>query len=83
MPIAVVGGSPVSVRQNLMGFSKFFESILGVWIRVDVRMKFSGKGTERFADLLFLSIARDTQYLIEVAWHGYRSVLVPSIFNQT
>jgi hypothetical protein len=72
MAIAVVGRTPIGVRQDLVGLRRLLELLLGLGIvGVHIGVQLAGEHPERFLDLLLGGLALDAEHLVWIAWHGF------------
>jgi hypothetical protein len=69
--VAVVGGAPIGVRQDLVRLGGLLELLLRLRVMaVDVRVELAGEAPERPLDLSVLGVAADAEDLIGVAPHS-------------
>ena len=59
MPVAVVGGAPLGVGEDLVGLGGLLELLLGLRVvRVDVGVQLAREPAEGLLDLLLVGVAR-------------------------
>jgi hypothetical protein len=68
VPVAVIGGTPVAVRKDLVGLRGLLELLLGVGIvAVDIGVQLAGEPAERLLDLGGAGASGHAQDLVVVA----------------
>jgi hypothetical protein len=69
--VAVVGGAPVGVRENLVRLGGLLELLLRLGVMaVHVRVQLAGEGAEGPFDLPLVRVGRDAEHLVRVASHS-------------
>ena len=72
----VVGLALLGVRQDLVGFFRLLELLLGLWvIRIAVRMELHGQAAVGLLDLVIPGVAVDAEDFVKVAFGGSHAVI--------
>src|SRR2546421_1330331 len=74
VPIAVIGGAPLGIGEDLVGLGRLLELLLGRGVvAVDVRVKLPGQTAECPLDRRLVCVARDAENVVVVASGAHRS----------